>query len=106
MCRMLVIIAALAFALTGAVAAPAPGSRGAPTGRSATLHCASGFPCGHRCIAKDQVCHQPKPPRAPYCKTGKPCGGACIPKGQICHPGRSKAFFDNGGSQLYLSRAH
>ncbi|MFI4974765.1 MAG: hypothetical protein ACHP84_09530 [Caulobacterales bacterium] len=104
--RMLVIIASLALALAEAGAAHAETARGAPTGKVAALHCVSGVPCGKKCIARDQVCHQPKPPRAPFCKTGKPCGNNCIPKAKVCRSGRSKAFFDNGGSQLYLSRVH
>lgn len=45
--------------------------------------------------------------KPPHCAKGKiPCASACIPKRKLCHVGRSKAFFDNGGSQLYVSRVH
>jgi len=41
--------------------------------------------------------------KPPHCAKGTiPCGSACIPKRKVC----PKAFFDNGGTQLYLSRIH
>ncbi len=45
--------------------------------------------------------------KPPHCAKGTiPCGSTCVLKGKVCHAGRSKAFFDDGGSQLYLSRIY
>ena len=62
------ILAALALSLTVASASAAP-------------TCTTGKPCGETCIAKDKVCHLPKPK---VCKKGKVCGDTCIAKDKEC----------------------
>jgi hypothetical protein len=49
----------------------------------AAPECKSGKACGESCIAKDKICHIPKP--AKECKTGKLCGDSCISKEKVCH---------------------
>jgi len=45
--------------------------------------------------------------KPPHCAKGTiPCRRTCIQKGKACRAGRPKAFFDNGGSQLYVSRVY
>jgi hypothetical protein len=50
---------------------------------SAVPECKTGKACGDTCIAKDRICHIPKP--AKECKIGKLCGDSCISKEKVCH---------------------